>query len=328
MSQPPSSTVKSLRLALSALEVLMGEVQNGMQVQIEAALDIIEGGQGRLIVVGVGKSGHIGAKLAASFASTGTPAFFVHPTEASHGDLGMIAREDVVMLISKSGETKELQDIIAYCKRFGMKMIALTSGADSLVGRAADVALVLPAVREACPNDLAPTTSTLLTMALGDALAVALVERRGFSERNFHDFHPGGKLGAQLVPVRDMMQAKNLPLVAQTANINQALGALTKGSLGVVGIVNAAGALTGVITDGDVRRYLGRSAERSMKAALWETTAAEIMSQNPITIPPETMAVEALARLQSHKISVLFVEVAGRPVGIVTFLSLLQAGVA
>jgi len=328
MSQPPSSTVKSLRLALSGLEVLLDEVQHGMQAQVEAALDIIQSGAGRLIVVGVGKSGHIGAKLAASFASTGTPAFFVHPTEASHGDLGMIAREDVVMLISKSGETKELQDIIAYCKRFGMKMIALTSGADSLVGRAADVALVLPSVREACPNDLAPTTSTLLTMALGDALAVALVERRGFSERNFHDFHPGGKLGAQLVPVRDMMHAENLPLVTESASINEALGVLTKGSLGVVGITSAVGALIGVITDGDVRRYLARSAERSMKAALWETTAREIMSDNPITIPPETMAVEALALLQSHKISVLFVVEAGQPIGIVSFLSLLQAGVA
>ncbi len=327
MSQP-SSTVKSLRLALAGLEVLLAEVQNGMQARVEAALDIIEAGRGRLIVVGIGKSGHIGAKLAASFASTGTPAFFVHPTEASHGDLGMIAREDVVMLISKSGETRELQDIIAYCKRFGMKMIALTSGADSLVGRAADVALVLPPVREACPNDLAPTTSTLLTMALGDALAVALVERRGFSEHNFYDFHPGGKLGAQLVPVRNIMQADALPLVAENASINAALGVLTKGSLGVVGITDEAGALTGVITDGDVRRYLARSAERSMKAALWETTAREIMSHSPVTIPPETMAVEALALLQSHKISVLFVVEAGRAIGIVSFLSLLQSGVA
>ncbi len=327
MSQP-SSTVKSLRLALAGLEVLLGAVQNGMQARVEAALDVIEACTGRLIVVGIGKSGHIGAKLAASFASTGTPAFFVHPTEASHGDLGMIAREDVVLLISKSGETRELQDIIAYCKRFGMKMIALTSGGESLVARAADVALVLPAVREACPNDLAPTTSTLLTMALGDALAVALVERRGFSEHNFHVFHPGGKLGAQLAPVREIMQANDLPLVAESASINAALGVLTKGSLGVVGITNEVGALSGVITDGDVRRYLARSAECSMKAALWETTAREIMSHSPVTIPPETMAVEALARLQSHKISVLFVEDAGQAVGIVSFLSLLQAGVA
>lgn len=328
MTTPPSSIVKSLRLALSGLEVLLGEVQTGMQAEIDAALDIIEAGKGRLIVVGVGKSGHIGAKLAASFASTGTPAFFVHPTEASHGDLGMIAPEDVVMLISKSGETRELQDILAYCKRFGMKMIALTSKADSLVGRAADIALGLPNVREACPNDLAPTTSTLLTMALGDSMAVALVERRGFTERNFHDFHPGGKLGAQLMPVSEIMQIENLPLAPATASINQALGVLTHGALGVVGITSDTGALVGVITDGDVRRYLESSAERSMKAALWETTASEIMSRSPITIPPNLMAVEALARLQSHKISALFVVAAGRPVGIVTFLSLLQAGVA
>ena len=328
MSQPTPSPVKSLRLALAGLEVLLGEVQNGLGEKIEQALDLIENSTGRLIVVGIGKSGHIGAKLAASFASTGTPAFFVHPTEASHGDLGMIAREDVVLLISWSGETRELQDIIAYCKRFGNTMIALTSGAGSLVARVADVALVLPQVREACPNNLAPTTSTLLTMALGDALAVALVERRGFSEMDFHDFHPGGKLGAQLVPVSQIMQAENLPLVFENASINEALGVLTNGSLGVVGVTNEAGALTGVITDGDVRRYLERSAERSMKAALWETTAREIMSLSPIAISPDVMAVEALARLQSHKISVLFVEAAGRPIGIVSFLLLLQAGVA
>lgn len=328
MTQPTSSTVKSLRLAISGLEALLGEVQNGMQEKVNAALDIIEAGRGRLIVVGIGKSGHIAAKLAASFASTGTPAFFVHPTEASHGDLGMIAKEDVVLLISKSGETRELQDIIAYCKRFGMKMIGLISHADSLVGRAADVALVMPTVREACPNDLAPTTSTLLTMALGDALAVALVERRGFTERNFHEFHPGGKLGAQLVPVHKIMQSENLPLVSEVASINQGLAVLTKGSLGVVGVTNAEGALIGVITDGDVRRYLERSAERSMKAALWETRVTEIMSAHPVTISPEMMAVEALAVLQSHSISVLFVEKANRAVGIVSFLSLLQAGVA
>ncbi|MCF6273212.1 MAG: KpsF/GutQ family sugar-phosphate isomerase [Rhodobacteraceae bacterium] len=325
---PPSSTVKSLRLALSALEVLLGKVQNGLGDEIERALDVIEAARGRLIVVGIGKSGHIAAKLAASFASTGTPAFFVHPTEASHGDLGMIAPQDVVLLISKSGETRELQDIIAYCKRFGMKMVALTSVADSVVGRAADVVLVLPPVREACPNDLAPTTSTLLTMALGDALAVALVERRGFSERNFHDFHPGGKLGAQLVPVREIMRTEALPLVAADAPVNAGLAVLTKASLGIVGVQDKAGALIGVITDGDVRRHLEASAESSMKAAMWETSVAEIMSDNPVTIPPDIMAVEALACLQAHSISVLFVVQAGRPIGVVSFLSLLQAGVA
>jgi len=327
MSQP-SSTVKSLRLALSGLEVLLAQVQNGMQADIERALDLIEAGTGRLIVVGIGKSGHIAAKLAASFASTGTPAFFVHPTEASHGDLGMIARQDVVLLISKSGETRELHDIIAYCKRFGQKMIALTSVADSVVGRAADVALVLPPVREACPNDLAPTTSTLLTMAMGDALAVALVERRGFSERNFHDFHPGGKLGAQLVPVRGIMRANALPLVAADAPVNQGLAVLTKAALGIVGVLDVAGALIGVITDGDVRRHLEASADSTMKAAMQETRVAEIMSTNPVTIPPDMMAVEALARLQAHAISALFVVADGRPVGVVSFLSLLQAGVA
>lgn len=327
MSQPPSSTVKSLRLALSALEVLLGEVQNGMQADINAALDIIEAGRGRLIVVGLGKSGHVAAKLAASFASTGTPAFFVHPTEASHGDLGMIAHEDVVLLISKSGETRELQDIIAYCKRFGMKMIALTSERDSLVGRAADVALVMPRVREACPNDLAPTTSTLLTMALGDALAVALVERRGFSERNFHDFHPGGKLGAQLVPVQNIM-LKGLPLLGARAPVKDGLTLLTATAMGIIGVTGEDGALIGVITDGDIRRYLEHAADSSMKIALWQNTVSEIMSEDPVTIPPDLMAVEALALLQKHSISVLFVVEDGQPVGVVTFLLLLQAGVA
>ena len=328
MSQPPSSTVKSLRLALSGLEVLLGELQGELGGAVERALDLIEAGEGRLIVMGVGKSGHVGAKLAASFASTGTPAFFVHPTEASHGDLGMIARQDVVLLISWSGESRELQDIIAYCKRFGMKMLGLTSSKTSLLARMVDVALVLPKVREACPNDLAPTTSTLLTMALGDALAVALVERRGFSQSNFHDFHPGGKLGAQLKPVRALMRQKDLPLVGVEAPINEALGRLTQASLGIVGVTDESGALIGVITDGDVRRYLERSAARSMKAALWETRVREIMSAAPITIAPDAVAVEALSSLQQHSISVLFVVEDRRPVGVVTFLSLLQAGVA
>ncbi len=328
MSQPPSSTVKSLRLALSGLEVLLGSLQGRLGGAVERALDLIGGGEGRLIVMGVGKSGHIGAKLAASFASTGTPAFFVHPTEASHGDLGMIAHQDVVLLISWSGESRELHDIIAYCKRFGMKMIGMTSGEDSLLARMVDVALILPKVREACPNDLAPTTSTLLTMALGDALAVALVERRGFSERSFHDFHPGGKLGAQLKPVRALMRQKDLPLVGVEAPINEALGVLTQASLGIVGVTHKSGALIGVITDGDVRRYLERSAARSMKSALWETRVREIMSATPITIAPEAVAAEALSSLQQHSISVLFVVEDCRPVGVVTFLSLLEAGVA
>ncbi len=324
----PFAALNSLELAGKGLEAVLLALTNGMGAPFLQALGLIESCKGRLIVVGVGKSGHIGAKLASTFASTGTPAFFVHPTEASHGDLGMISREDTVLIISRSGETRELQDIIAYCKRFSLPLIAITGKATSLVAMAADVVLHLPAARESCPHNLAPTTSTLMQLALGDALAVSLVERRGFTEVNFREFHPGGKLGASLIPVRELMvSGQDIPLVSKTGSILQGLELLTEKSIGIIGVIDADGHLTGVITDGDVRRYLGNSSNLTMKQILWETRVSQVMSKNPISIVPNIMAIEALALLQEHKISALFVLKDNKPVGVITLLTLLQAGV-
>lgn len=331
MPVPPRiSAVSTLRKAVQGFECAIGAIEAGpLGDAFDQAVDLIAGCKGRLIVVGIGKSGHIGAKMAATFASTGTPAFFVHPTEASHGDLGMIAREDTVLLVSWSGETRELQDILAYGKRFSLPLISITNNPDSLVARASDVALVLPGVREACPNDLAPTTSTQLQMAFGDALAVALVERRGFTTTNFRDFHPGGKLGASLMPVRELMlTGADLPLIDQQQPIAAGLTLLTSKSVGIIGVTQNGGELSGVITDGDVRRYLESSGESTMQEALQETPLAKIMSRNSITIAADIVAGEALAVLQKHSISALFVVEGARPVGVVTFLSLLKAGVA
>ncbi len=324
----PLAALNSLELAGKGLEAVLVALTNGMGGPFMQALTLIERCKGRLIVVGVGKSGHIGAKLASTFASTGTPSFFVHPTEASHGDLGMISREDTVLIISHSGETRELQDIIAYCKRFSLPLIAITGGPTSLVAMASDVVLHLPVARESCPHNLAPTTSTLMQLALGDALAVSLVERRGFTEVNFREFHPGGKLGASLIPVRELMvSGQDIPLISQTGSILQGLELLTEKSIGIIGVVDSGGNLAGVITDGDVRRYLGKSAYSTMKQILWDTPVSETMSKSPITIAPNIMAIEALALLQEHKISALFVLENNKPVGVITLLILLQAGV-
>ncbi|MCF6304087.1 MAG: KpsF/GutQ family sugar-phosphate isomerase [Rhodobacteraceae bacterium] len=324
----PFAALNSLELAGKGLEAVLSALTNGMAGPFMAALKMIERCKGRLIVVGVGKSGHIGAKLASTFASTGTPSFFVHPTEASHGDLGMISREDTVLIISLSGKTRELQDIITYCKRFSLPLIAITAEATSVVAMAANVVLHLPKTRESCPHNLAPTTSTLMQLALGDALAVSLVERRGFTEVNFREFHPGGKLGASLIPVHELMvSGQDIPLISEPSSIMQGLELLTEKSIGIIGVADSNGNLSGVITDGDIRRYLGDSAFSSMKQILWETPVSKMMSKTPISIPPNIMAIEALALLQEHKISALFVLENGKPVGVITLLTLLQAGV-
>ncbi len=329
VTEIPHSALNSLELAGNGLHALTDALTNRLGADFLQALEMIEKCSGRLIVVGVGKSGHIGAKLASTFASTGTPSFFVHPTEASHGDLGMISKSDTVLMISWSGETRELLDITAYCKRFSIPMIALTGDGESLLASAADVVLQLPFTRESCPHNLAPTTSTLMQLALGDALAVSLVERRGFSKSNFYEFHPGGQLGASLVPVRDLMKTgKSVPLITHSAAIMDGLALLTEKSVGIIGVIDDFGTLIGVITDGDVRRYLSDSAFSTMKKILWETPVAEIMSKNPVSIPENTMAVEGLAILRENKISALFVVKDEKPVGILTLLTLLQAGVA
>ncbi len=293
-----------------------------------AAVRLVIGLEGRLIVSGVGKSGHVGAKLAATFASTGAPAYFVHPTEASHGDLGMIRREDAILALSWSGETRELSDLVAYSRRFAVPLIAVTGGADSMLARAADVALVLPAAREACPHNLAPTTSTLMQLALGDALAVAMLRRRGFSATDFRDLHPGGKLGAQLKTVSALMlSGSHMPLIAPDATVERAIGAITSKGCGIAGVLDEGGRLVGVITDGDIRRFVERHAETPMRQALTETTARDVMTRDPVIAAPDMLAVSAVAAMEARRISAMFVVEDGRPVGVVTLLQFLRSGV-
>lgn len=283
--------------------------------------------EGRLVVTGLGKSGHIGRKLAATFASTGTPSYFVHGSEASHGDLGVIQPKDAVLMLTWSGATHELSDLVAYTRRFDVPLIAITGNGNAKLARAADICLALPKVRESCPHNLAPTTSALLQMAVGDALAVTLLQLKGFSESSFHRFHPGGKLGAALTAIDDvMLTGDELPLVEETTPIEGVVGMLSAKSLGIVGVCDAQGLLSGVITDGDIRRYLGQSADMSMRAAMYETYAGSIMTEHPVTLSPGILSAKALNTLQTSRISAAFVLDDGRPVGAVTTLMLLQAG--
>ena len=289
------------------------------------ALDKIEAvtkADGRVIVTGMGKSGHIGRKIAATLASTGTSAFFVHPGEASHGDLGMITAKDAVIAMSNSGETAELSDLIAYTRRFAIPMIGITSKPDSTLASRADVALVLPRVSEACPLGLAPTTSTTMTLALGDALAVALLERRGFTAADFQIFHPGGKLGQSLVMVRDIMHgAEELPLAEPATAMSDAILTMTGKGFGCVGIIDEAGSLAGIVTDGDLRRH--------MDTDLLKAAAGDIMTAAPKATRPGDLAAEALRVMNAAKITSLFVvDEARRPVGIVHVHDCLRAGVA
>ena len=317
----------ALSTDLTGLETLT-QALDGMAPAIGAALDLIAAMKGRLIVTGLGKSGHIGTKLAATFASTGTPAYFLHPSEASHGDLGMVQPGDVILALSWSGETRELSDVIGYAKRRSVALIALTGNGESTLARAATVALTLPPVREACPHNLAPTTTTLLQLALGDALAIAILQRKGFSEESFHGFHPGGSLGAQLKHVEEIMHTGDvLPLVEHSAPVIAAIGALSAGAFGIAGITRD-GALAGVITDGDIRRYLEKNAEATMQGALHDTTAGQIMTEGSVTLTRGMIAGEAQAILQSKRIQAAFVVEDGRPVGLVTMLRLLNRGAA
>jgi arabinose-5-phosphate isomerase len=277
--------------------------------------------RGRLIVTGMGKSGHVGRKIAATFASTGTPAYFVHPSEASHGDLGMITADDVIMAISWSGETAELKDLTDYSRRFKIGLIAVTSNRDSTLAAAADIVLALPLAREACPHNLAPTTSTLMQQALGDSLAIALLESRGFTALKFAELHPGGKLGAMLKFVRDIMRAgDDVPLVKAGTRMADALVVMTAKSVGCVVIVNPDGRLTGIITDGDLRRH--------MSASLVDQPVEEIMTREPKTVRPDQLASEALEILNASQKTQLIVAEQGKPIGVVHVHDLLRAGVA
>ncbi len=288
------------------------------------AIDLLAGIPGRVAVTGIGKSGHVGRKVAATFASTGTPSLFVHPAEASHGDLGMILPGDAVLAMSNSGETPELADIIAYAARFGLPLVAITGRAGSTLAEAADVALIMPPAREACPMGLAPTTSTIMQIALGDAIAVALLTRRGFGPMDFRALHPGGQLGARLRRVRDLMHTDDaLPLTAPDAPMHAALITMTAKRFGCLGVLDTGGCLIGVLTDGDLRRAMGPS--------LLSRLVGEIMTPNPRTIAPDALAAEALHEMNAgdRPITFLFVvDPSRRPVGILHIHDLLRAGVA
>jgi arabinose-5-phosphate isomerase len=288
------------------------------------AVELLAGASGRVIVSGMGKSGHVARKIAATLASTGTPAMFVHPAEASHGDLGMLMAGDVVLALSNSGETPELADIVAHARRFALPVIAITARAGSALGVAADVLLRLPKTSEACPMGLVPTTSTAMQMALGDALAVALLTRRGFTAADFSRFHPGGRLGARLRRVRDLMhEGDEMPLAQPDLPMHRALLRITEKQFGCVGVTGPGGRLVGIVTDGDLRRNMGPD--------LLARRVAEIMTADPRTITADALAAEALHAMNARgrPITALFVvDQAGRPVGILHIHDLLRAGIA
>lgn len=287
------------------------------------ALDVLQNTKGRVIVTGMGKSGHIARKIAATFASTGTPSFFVHPAEASHGDLGMLTENDTVLAISNGGESKELSDILVYCKRFRIPLIAMTKNPNSALGKAGDILLCLPNDGEACPLGLAPTSSTTATLVLGDVLAVALMERKGFSKTDFNQRHPGGKLGAILQKVSDLMhKGDELPLVSEQTSMQDALLVMTSKMLGCVGVVDKDQKLLGIITDGDLRRCLSPD--------MLTKTASDVMTHNPKTISPDVLAVEALNVMNNtgKGITQLFVVQDGKAIGVIHIHDCLRIGVA
>ncbi|WP_425051132.1 KpsF/GutQ family sugar-phosphate isomerase [Psychromarinibacter sp. S121] len=299
-----------------ALKVLSDALDDRFADAVETILTA----PGRVIVSGMGKSGHVARKIAATFASTGTPAQFVHPAEASHGDLGMIARGDVVLVLSNSGETPELADLIAYTRRFGIALIGVASRAESTLMRQCDVQLVLPAAEEACDTGVVPTTSTTMTLALGDALAVALMKHRHFTPENFREFHPGGKLGARLTKVRDLMHA-DMPLVARDTSMGEALIEMSRKGFGVIGVTDPDGTLAGIITDGDLRRHM---------AGLLDHVAADVMTVGPRTIAPGALAEQAVAEMNGARITSLFVvepEGSRNAVGLLHLHDCLRAGV-
>src|SRR5215468_9313692 len=316
-----ASAVRTLEVEATGINTLSAAIHDGLGRAFIAAVDLISGARGRLIVTGMGKSGHVGRKIAATFASTGTPAFFVHPSEASHGDLGMITANDVILALSWSGETVELKDLADYSRRFRIGLIAVTAHPDSTLGHAADVVLTLPQAREACPHNLAPTTSSLMQHALGDALAIALLENRGFTALDFHVFHPGGRLGAMLKFVRDIMHTgSEVPLARLGTRMSDAIAEMTAKTFGCVGVVDHDGRLAGIITDGDLRRH--------MSPDLLSRTVDTIMTREPVTVRPDQLVSEALELLNTSKKTQLLVLEDGKPVGVVHFHDLLRAGVA
>ena len=312
-----TSARRTISLEIAGLEALAGSLAE----PFAHAVDTLFNAKGRTVVTGMGKSGHVARKIAATMASTGTPAQFVHPGEASHGDLGMITRDDVILALSWGGESAELQSVINYAKRFAIPLIGMTAHANSALGQASNIALILPKAEEACDVVAAPTTSTTMQLAFGDALAVALIERRGFTASDFHIFHPGGKLGAALRHVGDIMhKGDEMPLAAIDTPMTQALIEMSRKSLGCLGIVDKHGKLSGLITDGDLRRHMGTD--------LLHKTVNDIMNPSPKTVVPTMLVSEALNFLNEKKITSLFVIDEGKPVGVVHVHDFLRAGVA
>jgi len=315
------SAKRTLDLESHGLNALAAALGDSLADDFGQAIAVLANATGRVIVTGMGKSGHVGQKVAATLASTGTPAYFVHPSEASHGDLGMITRHDVVLAFSWSGETIELTSLINFSRRYAVPLIAVTSRPDSTLAKASEVTLTLPHAQEACPHGLAPTTSTVMQLALGDCMAIALLESRGFTASDFKILHPGGQLGANLKFVSDIMHKGDaVPLVAETVAMSDALVTMTEKSLGCLGITDGDGRLVGVITDGDLRRHMG--------SGMLEAATADIMTADPKVVGPDTLASAALEVINTSNITALFVVDAGKPVGIVHVHDLLRAGVA
>jgi arabinose-5-phosphate isomerase len=315
-----ASAQRTIQLEAGGLSALEAALRAELVEGFAEAIRIFRDCRGRVIVTGMGKSGHIGMKVAGTFSSTGTPAAFVHPSEASHGDLGMITKDDVILAFSWSGETVELSNLVSYSRRFAVPLIAVTSNSDSALARAAEVVLLLPQSKEACPHGLAPTTSTMMQLALGDCLAIALLESKGFTARDFKVFHPGGQLGARLKLVSDLMhRGERLPLVTRDIPMAEAIVVMTEKAFGCLGVVDGDGLLAGVITDGDLRRHMGDG--------LLARLTGEIMTAGPKTASPDLLASAALEMINSSAITALFVVEDGRPVGIIHIHDLLRAGV-
>ena len=320
-SQAILSATRTLQLETEGLNALKAALASELIGSFAEAVQSLRKCRGRVIVTGMGKSGHVGLKVAATFSSTGTPAYFVHPSEASHGDLGMITRDDAILAFSWSGETVELSNIVSYSRRFAVPLIAVTSNPQSTLAQAAEIVLTLPQVKEACPHGLAPTTSTIMQLALGDCLALALLESKGFTAVDFKALHPGGQLGARLKFVGDLMhKGDRLPLAPSSAAMAEAIVVMTEKALGCLGVVDGGGKLVGIITDGDLRRHMGDG--------LLARRAADIMTPGPKTVAPDLLASAALEMINASSITTLFVVEDGRPVGVIHIHDLLRAGVA
>ena len=317
------SALRTLDAEGSGIAAIAAALRGPLGAAFAAAVDLIRQAKGRVIVTGLGKSGHVARKIAATLASTGTPAFFVHAAEASHGDLGMITVDDVIIALSWSGEQAEMKNLITYAKRFRIALIAMTADSESTLSKAAVVALTLPKAREACPHNLAPTTSSLMQLALGDALAIALLESRGFTSVEFAHFHPGGKLGAMLKFVRDIMHTgEAIPTKPLGARMSDALVEMSSKGFGCVCIIDRNGDIAGIITDGDLRRH--------MRPDLMTAMVDDVMTKNPRTIAPGMLATEVLDTINSSKpaVTVLIVAEGRKPIGIVHVHDVLRAGVA